>query len=564
MKIFLALSMLLGASTSFAELAVDIQNKSYLCEKKTDSLFHCQSGANSILVTKIAMGYAAFQKNSDGFPEMKWISKVVDDGKVLFEIPKMNFAGMEGIYKTPESKAGKLISANSIVSNLKDIDDDLARQFIAESKSFIDREAAPKPKIRILADDKKFDCVRGEDRKLTEEEKKYEAEYNTKLQCNFYACKGSNGEKILSFVPVSSDFASPYFLNLKGTQTELRFNGLKVVEPDNQKEAPIYDIPAWNGAGYTASPLDENLFVPSQFENNKSAFSFFTNPMTESMREGALSRCAGNNDVTKLIAEEKKIAETFQQGLVNAELSHYLTLVNGQVISVFVDAKKAQGLGCRYDGMILSKDAEKHIEFLQKAKPKPIAKYLTEEEVQDLFQQAKNMADIPFGYKYDGCYARAHVMARRFEAMGIPVEKVWIKGSLFVPGTDVQWNYHVAPVINVKTKNGDIKKYVIDPSLTAKAVTVDGWVESMGKKVKGGVVETPYPFPVNVANFQRTAVAFSSSDVYVPDNDEKRSEAENMALAIQTMKEYTEALNEKNQNENEYENENQHVRPDVI
>jgi|GEM_PF-715671 len=564
MKIVLILSALLCVSSAYADLAVDIENKSYQCEKKNDSLFHCLNGDTKILVTKNMMGFAAVQKNGDGLPEMKWISKVVDNGKVLFELPKMNFAGMEGIYKAPESKAGKLVAAHAIVSNLKDLDDDLARQFISESKKFIEKENAPIAKVRILADDKKFDCVRGEDRKLTDEEKKYESDYNTKLQCNFYACKGNNGEKVLSYVPSYGDYSSPYFLNLKGTQTELRFNGIKVVEPDHQKEAPLFDIPAWTGGGYSASALDENLFVPTQFEKNKSAFTFFTNPMTAPMRDGAHSLCAGDNDVTKLIAEEKKIADSFQQGLVNAELSHYLTLVNGQVLSVFVDAKKAQGLGCRYDGMILSKDVEKHIEFLQKSKPKPIDKYLSEEEVQDLFKQAKNMADIPFGYKYDGCYARAHVMARRFEAMGIPVEKVWIKGSLFVPGTDVQWNYHVAPVINVKSKEGKIVKYVIDPSLTEKAVTVDGWVESMGKKVKGGVVQTPYPFPMNVANFQRTAVSFSSSDVYVPDNDEKRSEAENMALAIQTMKEYTEALNEKKQNENEYENENQFVRPDAI
>jgi len=126
--------------------------------------------------------------------------------------------------------------------------------------------------------------------------------------------------------------------------------------------------------------------------------------------------------------------------------------------------------------------------------------------------------------------------------MGIPVEKAWIKGNLSVPGTDIHWNYHVAPVINVKNDKGQIVKYVIDPSLNDKAVPLDTWVNTMAHNVKGEVVKTPYPFPINIANFQRTAVAISSSDVYVPDNDEKRSEDENMKLALATMAEYSNVL----------------------
>jgi hypothetical protein len=64
----------------------------------------------------------------------------------------------------------------------------------------------------------------------------------------------------------------------------------------------------------------------------------------------------------------------------------------------------------------------------------------------------------------------------------------------------------------------------------------------MSHDVKGDVVKTQYPIPANIAAFQRTAVAVSSSDVYVPDNDEKRSEAENMKLAVRTMAEYKKAL----------------------
>lgn len=588
MKSFLLLSFLLSHSVH-AGVSVEMDGKSYGCERKSESILHCAEGDTKILVVKNFMGFSAIEKKGNSLPQMKWLSKVTQDEKVLYEIPKLNFpglivsnnksdseqskpsspygGGMFGGFKPMETKAGKMINASGIINNLKGIDDELAKAFAEESRAYVEQETSAKNKLKILSGGKKFDCDRGGDRPLSAEEKKYEQQYNTRMQCNFYSCKGPEGEKVLGYIPSPGTMANPYFVVQKGESSELKFDDLTVVDHNDEKGTPLFSVPKISnyGGGYGGmSALDENLFIPKKFEKNKSTFSFYTNPFSGPMREAGYNLCQQKGEVAKLIAEDKKTEELFKNELINMELSHYLTLVNGQMLSVYIDAAKSKGLGCHYDNMILSQEAAKHLEWLQKANRKPAEKYLTEEEVQDLFLKAKNMPDIPFGYKYDGCYARAHVMARRFEAMGIPTEKVWIKGSLYVPGTDVQWNYHVAPVVSVKTKNGEIKKFVIDPSLNEKAVTVDGWVDSMGKNVKGGVVKTPYPFPVNVATFQRTAVAISSSDIYVPDNDEVRTEEENMAMAIQTMKEYSEALKQKTQNPSETQYENQHVRPDTI
>lgn len=589
----LILMCLILSRPVYAGISVEMDGKSYGCEKKSDSIFHCSEGETKILVLKNFMGFSAVEKKGKALPEMKWISKLTQDEKVLFEIPKFNFpglimpekkpdgdqskqaspygGGMFGGYKPMETKSGRMVNASGIITNLKGIDDELANEFVNESKAFVEQETAPKNKIRILSGNKKYDCERGQDRVLSAEEKKFQEQFNTRIQCNYYACKGPQGENVLGYIPAAGAMESPYFVVQKGENSELKFDDLTVVDQNDEKGTPLFSIPKYSPyGGYGGmSSVDENLFIPKKFENNKSTFNFYTNPFSGPMREAGYNQCGDKGDVARLIDNDKKTADAFKDEIVKMDLSHYLTLVNGQMLSVYVDAAKAKDLGCSYGNMILSQEAVKHLEWLQKANKKPVEKYLSEEEVQELFLKAKNMPDIPFGYKYDGCYARAHVMARRFEAMGIPTEKVWIKGSLFVPGTDVQWNYHVAPVVSVKLKNGQIKKYVIDPSLNETAVTVDGWVDSMGKNVKGGVMKTAYPFPVNVANFQRTAVAFSSSDIYVPDNDEKRTEEENMSLAIQTMKEYTEALkaNQQNRTQNEseeYENENQHVRPDTI
>jgi hypothetical protein len=131
-------------------------------------------------------------------------------------------------------------------------------------------------------------------------------------------------------------------------------------------------------------------------------------------------------------------------------------------------------------------------------------------------------------------------MARRFESMGIPTEKVWIKGDLSVPGTDIRWNFHVAPVVTVLDPvDNKPKKYVIDPSLLDKAVPLDDWVNTMRPNVKGPVVKTTYPFPYNAAIMERTAVALSSSEPYLPNEPMKLTEEEKMKMASDTMIEYS-------------------------
>jgi hypothetical protein len=111
------------------------------------------------------------------------------------------------------------------------------------------------------------------------------------------------------------------------------------------------------------------------------------------------------------------------------------------------------------------------------------------------------MDDIAWNYKQDGCYARAHLMARRFEAEGIRVDKAWIKGHLNIldPQNPISWNFHVAPLVYVQMPNGKMEKMVIDPSLFDKPITLDEWDKKMVKGTHGESARTAFPFPVNSA-----------------------------------------------------------------
>ena len=96
---------------------------------------------------------------------------------------------------------------------------------------------------------------------------------------------------------------------------------------------------------------------------------------------------------------------------------------------------------------------------------------------------------IPFMYPDNGCWARAHEMCRLMLALGRAPRKVWIKegpqGPLRVntknnPNCHVQWWYHVAPTLCVRT--GSIwwwpfitERMVIDPSMFTMPVPLGTW-----------------------------------------------------------------------------------------
>lgn len=98
-----------------------------------------------------------------------------------------------------------------------------------------------------------------------------------------------------------------------------------------------------------------------------------------------------------------------------------------------------------------------------------------------LFQEMASQKHIPFGYPDDGCYARAHEMARLLDDRGVTSGKVFSVGSLHVrtkKGQDVYWGWHVAPILAVKERAGKWQLYVIDPSIFAKPVIVEAWKNS--------------------------------------------------------------------------------------
>jgi hypothetical protein len=123
---------------------------------------------------------------------------------------------------------------------------------------------------------------------------------------------------------------------------------------------------------------------------------------------------------------------------------------------------------------------------------KPIASATTRPSprVQQAFALVAAMKDVPFDFLEEGCVHRSHVVAKRLEERGIDVDKVF-----FLPhGSDLVMNtskaklgytvviYHEAVVLE--------RKWVLDPSVADRPLTLDEWQKTMRPAVKDAKAET--------------------------------------------------------------------------
>ncbi len=119
------------------------------------------------------------------------------------------------------------------------------------------------------------------------------------------------------------------------------------------------------------------------------------------------------------------------------------------------------------------------------------------EQAGHVFEWMAAQDDISFGYANDGCYARAHLMIRRMQAMGLTPGKAWAfarsnEEMLHVTtrtGAAVRWSYHNAPTLKVRGSDGSVQTYVIDPALFGRPVTLEAWKRAM---IRPGATAEPH------------------------------------------------------------------------
>lgn len=267
--------------------------------------------------------------------------------------------------------------------------------------------------------------------------------------------------------------------------------------------------------------------VPSHYKNNPDLFN-----SSHSMNENSLKYATSNcKSLPKNFSED--IYNKLKSDRENATMVSYVEFIDRNLEGLLVNPEYLPAVVCMYNGSYYTPEA-----YNQMKKALELDSSIVDlKKAKELFNKAKKRKDIAWNYKIDGCYARAHLMARMFEKEGIKVEKAWARGHLLIPGTNnLSWGYHVAPAVLVKQKDGSVEKMIIDPSIASEPVKASEWLKIMGVS-QDKVLNTGYPSPLNSDMYKKVSLSYSSPDAYWPSYNEI-SEEDKMNAAKDTMEEY--------------------------
>ncbi|MCY4644652.1 MAG: protein-glutamine glutaminase family protein [Bacteriovoracales bacterium] len=317
------------------------------------------------------------------------------------------------------------------------------------------------------------------------------------------------------------------------------YNGPKVNRIDKSSSAkeaiPLYikkDFSSW-----VLPRIPETYSPPPNLLDQSDFFARMQSPFYEPGLRSLGSQCLPHTWKDFDLALKR-----YKEKLLEAELVQYITVINDMNLGknllqgYFIPKEQIPGNACLENGIYYDRNIYDKAKALA---PSFSDQTISKEKARELFDYAKKMDDIPWDYKRDGCYARAHLTAKRFEELGVHVDKAWLRGDLGFEesdGTFIRWNFHVAPTVYVKSPEGQTQKFVIDPAFFDRPVPVALWAKTISRTQN--IIETPYPFPENSTEYARSSLAFSNSDPYHPEDDLKVTEKEKIEKANKVMAVY--------------------------
>lgn len=550
---------------SVPQISVVVEKKSYDCHLDSLSkMYICPDEKSPVLIRYNNFGFSALKKNEEQKAEIVNITSAKAGDIVLFD--NSFFEGNLGTFVRSDDLS------NDITKQLFAIDGFFelmqsplkkptprtigSEEYESIVKSYLDRKAELEKLAKTifrennfqvkLADGKTINCSRGARRSLTDQENDWQKSFNSELQCGAFKCDkinidGKEYQASMLYESIPGGFASPsiHITDDKGLGPK---TSIRSIHSPNSKK-PLVDYSNFldnpnSTSGYL--PYPGMQAVPNPFPESITTKNYakYKDSNFENSLEYNKNICEKGNEAISNISKDN---DNVKNEIANTELVQFITVLsNGELLGHYVDPNEAMKTGCMYGGVYLNAGAAKNLDAIKKNlyPDQHVDKTISLDRATELFNKARAMKDIAWDYKQDGCYARAHLMARRFEAEGVRVDKAWLKGDLYLPGTNIAWNFHVAPVVYVKDKEGIVKKMVIDPSVFDKPVTVEEWDQKIAKRTIKGTVVTAFPFPENATQMERAALAFSSSDPYKPSENINLSEEAKMKMADDTMTQY--------------------------
>ena len=509
-------------------------------------IYICKNNGKPILVKQTSADFSAIAKDSKNSVVTPDITHVEANGKTIYDGPVVGFA------KPPQGESSGSLNTH----NFRVIDDFFSyydskgvrkessngsQDYLSIYKSFIEEKKRiektfNEPNYLVeLENGKKIKCARGSKRPYSTYGKSDEKYLWDKFQCGSFKCdsikvegKDYNVTMFYDSEEGSLDENSLHLIDKNGFGPSVKIK--KIFSSDSKKT--VID----NSAKLN-SP-DNKIPVPfiSKLDENK--ITTYKNPNFQDILDHNIEVCTDDDNSLIGLQDEKN---KFLKKISELELVEFIQILgDGTLTSDFVDPTQALQLGCFYQGVYFNQKAAKNLNKLKKNlyPENNTKKTISMSRATELFNKAVKMEDIPWEYTQEGCFARAHLMARRFEAEGVQVDKVWLKGALYLADSDpvVEWSFHVAPIVYVKDEKGKVQKMVIDPSIFSKPVTVEEWDRKISKRTLKGTVITAFPYPDNTSLMERASLSFSSSDPFMVNDNIDMTEKEKRERANGAMR----------------------------
>ncbi len=161
---------------------------------------------------------------------------------------------------------------------------------------------------------------------------------------------------------------------------------------------------------------------------------------------------------------------------------------------------------------------------------------ISQEYMNELFEQLRINKSIPFAYVDDGCFARAHKMAVLLEDQGVITVKTFLMGDLRLvdvnhPKGFVDWWYHVAPSIYVKEIGALV---MFDPAAGNEPVSKKDWVYNL----------TSHPYGSVDQDFETVRFIYGPDDVLYNPNPTSYKQMDLVDME-EALAYFTEMLNER-------------------
>lgn len=361
--------------------------------------------------------------------------------------------------------------------------------------------------------------------------------------CDFYLCQGPEGYALgraMNFNPTTKGF-SIFPVKVQGSGSTIeKARMARVLEGGKLQHLPSAFLPS---SATVMPPEIQDDFLTYKSLSTKSVY----------MERDLLAQThCDDKDLNAMISKIDKARDQVRKKLQNQDYVKVVDSIQGvNVISRMELRSQVSADYCQIGkNTYATQEAQKLLagnDFKE-----PTGKVLSEKEAQVLFDEVKNMKDLPWDYTADGCYARAQITAERLEKKGIAVGKAFYLGNDLwpegAPRTEMDgWSYHVAPFVYVKGQDGKTRKMIMDPSSSQKPVESYEFAKKISPNKNTQVIESRWAGGTDMTGLPAIQMIYTNTQTYLPTQIKPSSPQKNHEDATEVNESLRQELQKQNQ-----------------